>query len=336
MPPKGPLEAHELALLDGWIGAGAPEGDDPSCAEQGGAGLALEPIAAWPPPEGCDAIYTILAHGDTLDSPYMVPPGIETHPQISVDAPWQDETVQAIAFRPLTDNKKVLHHWILYSSQGAFLNGWAPGDDARTPMPPDVGMELPKGLRSMRLDMHYNSLGVSEPEADRSGLEVCVVKGENLRKHSAAVTMGLTSIRFPLAPANTQNFEATGVCNVVGSTPVHLMTASPHSHTYAVRHKFSVKKKSGQEIVMLDRPFVFGEQKSYALEPEVIVEEGDTITTTCVYTNNTNQAVSFGEDTGNEMCFNFAAYWPKGALICGAGGLFGGGAGGLFGGLLAP
>jgi hypothetical protein len=121
------------------------------------------------------------------------------------------------------------------------------------------------------------------------------------------------------------------------------MSAGPHSHTYAVGHRFTVTKKSGEEIVMLDRPFQFGEQKSYSLKPEVILETGDTVTTTCIYTNTTNKSISFGENTGDEMCFNFASYYPKDALSCGGGligglgGLLGGGgtggAGGFLGGL---
>ncbi|HEX6243164.1 MAG TPA: hypothetical protein VFZ61_19760 [Polyangiales bacterium] len=330
MPPANDLSAQQLAVLDAWIAAGAPASEEQDCPTQPSS-LAQDPEDVWPPPEGCDEIYTITAHGEAPDQPYVVAPGEETHPQIILDAPWGDEPVQAIAFHPRTDNKRVLHHWILYSNGAvsAFLTGWAPGDDARTPLPPDVGMEMPTGAGSLRLDMHYNSLTASAPEADRSGLDVCVVKGANLREHAAAVTMNLNALRFPLVPANAVRHEATGECRVTGSTPVHLLTASPHSHTYAVGHRFSVKKASGEEIVLLDRPFTFGEQKSYGLSPEVIVQEGDTITTTCVYSNPTNRSINFGENTDDEMCFNFATYWPKGALVCS---LFGGG--GLLGGLL--
>jgi mono/diheme cytochrome c family protein len=346
MPPSGALASDELKLIDAWIAAEAPAGDDPSCTQAANAGTKLEePSDVWPPPEGCDEIYKISAHGTTADEPYMVEPGIEVHPQIAVDAPWGDEDVQAIAFHPVSDNKKILHHWILYANQGvaAFLTGWAPGDDKRSPMPSDVGMDMPKGKNALRLDMHYNSLTADGREGDQSGVEICVVKGANIRKNHAAVTMSFTAFKFPLAPANTANYEATGVCNVTATEPVHLMSAGPHSHTYAVGHRFTVTKKSGEQIVMLDRPFQFGEQKSYTLKPEVILETGDTVTTTCIYTNTTNKSINFGENTGDEMCFNFASYYPKDALSCGGGGLLGGllsgggaGAGGLLGGLLGP
>jgi hypothetical protein len=125
-----------------------------------------------------------------------------------------------------------------------------------------------------------------------------------------------------LAPANRQNYESTGTCSVSTTQPVHLLTASPHAHKYATRMKFRVKKRDGSEVIMHDHQFTFGEQGSYPLEPEVVVESGDTIYTTCVYSNDTNKNITFGESTTNEMCFNFAVYYPKGALSCG--GLLGG------------
>ena len=76
-----------------------------------------------------------------------------------------------------------------------------------------------------------------------------------------------------------------------------------------------------QEIVMHDQPFKFGEQGSYGLDPPVMITAGDTVTTTCTFDNDTSRNITFGESTENEMCFNFASYYPKGALICGLGGL---------------
>jgi hypothetical protein len=85
--------------------------------------------------------------------------------------------------------------------------------------------------------------------------------------------------------------------------------------------KFTVTKKGGGEIVMHDKDFAFGEQGTYPLEGgEVLLETGDVVKTTCYYTNDTSKNITFGESTTNEMCFNFALYWPKGALSCGGGG----------------
>jgi hypothetical protein len=328
MPPKTPLTATELAAVDAWIAGGA-KGNDQACTS--GATTPTATADVWPPKE-CDDVYKIVAHGSAKDSPFMVQANAETHPQINVDAPWGTESVQAIAFHPITDNKKVLHHWILYANGGGFLTGWAPGDDERSPFPKDVGMDMPTGPGSLRLDMHYFNTGNSKSEPDMSGLEICVVKGANKRKYSAAVTMGLMSIGGAggLAPANTENHDATSTCTVQAKEPVHIMTASPHAHKYATHMKFSVKHKDGTVQVMHDMPFQFGEQGSYALDPEVIVNTGDVITTTCTFTNKTNKNITFGESTESEMCFNFAVYYPKGAFSCGGFGGGGIGAGGLF------
>ncbi|HEY6877031.1 MAG TPA: hypothetical protein VI299_03390, partial [Polyangiales bacterium] len=172
------------------------------------------------------------------------------------------------------------------------------------------------GTRSLRLDMHYfNTMG-TQAEPDKSGLEICVVKGEHLRPKAAAVMTNFASFGPVLAPAGANNKPITGTCNVKTTTPVTLMTSGPHAHTTAVHMKFTVKKKSGQEIVLHDADFSFNEQRTYDLEPQVVLETGDTVYTTCSYTNPTTRNITFGESTTNEMCFNFASYWPAGALTC--------------------
>lgn len=322
MPPGTQLPADDVATIKAWAAAGAKAGADTTCAGAGGATGGTQADATWPLPE-CDEVYKIVSHGSGgASSPYMVPAGQEIHPQVGWDAPWGNEEVQAIAFKSITDNPKVLHHWILYSKSGAFLTGWAPGEDGIKKWPDDVGMSLPSGAGSLRLDMHYFNLKGTTTEPDNSGVEVCVVKKEHFRKNAAAVTGRLAG--FPVIPANSTNVDITSQCKFSGSTPVTLLTASPHAHTYARHMKFTVKKKSGEEIVMHDMPFMFGEQHSYPLDPPVVVEAGDVITTTCTYTNTTNRTVTAGESTTDEMCFNFAVYYPAGKFSCGGGGFIGG------------
>ena len=310
MPPQQKLTTVELAGIDAWIAAGAPAGDDPTC---GGAAVQQPPATSdWP--TNCDATYTILAHGTSgANSPFPVPAGQELHPNITIPAPWGSEAMQGIAFRPITDNPKVLHHWILYGPKREFLTGWAPGKDA-TPLPPDVGMNLAGG--NLTLNLHYNNLLGTQDEQDRSGVEICVLKQANFRKNTAAVHTGFSQLSINI-PAHAQNFDVTGSCTVTASTPVTVISASPHAHKLANHMKFTVQKASGETIVMHNAAFDFNEQQSYALDPTVQLVTGDQVTTTCTYDNPTNQSVRFGENTENEMCFNFAAYYPMGALKCG-------------------
>jgi Copper type II ascorbate-dependent monooxygenase, C-terminal domain/Cytochrome c len=342
MPPTGGLTATEIQAVEAWIQGGAQSGADSTCAVAGGGTTGGGASSADEWPSDCDGTYKILAHDTTnANMPYRMPRGTETHPGFTFDAPWGSDQVQAIAMRPVTDNKAVLHHWILYQNSGtrAFLTGWAPGQDAsKRKMRPDVGMYLPSGPKSLYLDMHYNSLQASKEELDRSGVEICVVKKPKFRPNTATVYMGFVGFGFPMVPANASNYNLTATCTVSGSTPVHLLTASPHAHKLAVHMKFTARV-GGRDIVMHDAPFDFNEQTSHPLDEDVVLNAGDTVTTTCTFTNPTNRDIQFSENTDGEMCFNFAVYYPMGALSCGGlGGLLGGGggtgAGGFLGGLL--
>lgn len=328
MPPSGSLGPSDLAAIKSWIAAGAPEGENPTCTgtsadPAAGSGAITDNNLPWPLPD-CDATYKIVSHGPGgPDDPFIVPAHQEIHPQVNWDAPWGDEQVQAIGIKSITDNSKVLHHWILYAQGGGFLVGWAPGEDGIKPMADDIGENMPSGRGSLRLDMHYFNTNGDTDEPDNSGVEICVVKKEHFRKNAASVTMQLAGL--PVIPPNSVNFDVTGKCTVSGNSPVTLLSAAPHGHTYARHMKFTVKRATGEEIVMLDQPFMFGEQHSYALDPPIVVKKGDVITTTCTYTNTTNKTVTLGESTTDEMCFNFAMYYPANQLNCGLGGLLGGG-----------
>jgi mono/diheme cytochrome c family protein len=314
MPPQAKLTDAQLANIDAWVAKGAPSGPDPTCAAQGTPDVDDDD---WVWPTNCDATYKVLSHGATADSPHVVPATQETHPNVSVAAPWGNEQVQLIAWRAIVDNPRVLHHWILYGPSGEHIVGWSPGKKHNAPMPADVGMFLPSG--NLRLNMHYNNLMGSSNEPDRSGMEVCVLKGANRRPKTAATFTQFSQFAINL-PAHATDVNVTGTCNVTANQPVTLLSASPHAHRLAHHMKFTVQKASGESIVMLDADFNYEEQGSYELKMPVSLASGDKVITTCMFTNDTNSTVTFGENTEDEMCFNFAVYYPMGALSCGLGG----------------
>ncbi|MFM2417206.1 MAG: hypothetical protein RL385_1929, partial [Pseudomonadota bacterium] len=294
MPPGAPLPAAELAVLDAWIDSGATAGDDPTC---GGASAPTESVEEFKWPDICTEQYRykILAHGTTAKDPLMVPAGQETHPRVNFDAPWGSAEVQAIAMKPITDNAKVLHHWILYQTgTGAFITGWAPGKDKRLQLPDDVGMYLPSGTGAMYLDLHYFNATGTQSEPDNSGVEICAVPKAMAKKNTATVFMGFGANGLVMAPANTMSHRQTGTCKVVAREPVHVLTASPHAHNLAKGMDFRATV-GGKEIVMHEGPFDFNEQKMYRVPGgEVVLNTGDTVTTTCIFDNTTNRNVGFG------------------------------------------
>jgi hypothetical protein len=68
--------------------------------------------------------------------------------------------------------------------------------------------------------------------------------------------------------------------------------------------------RSGTQVPLVDaKAFDFNAQSGYPTDLEI--RPGDTIRTHCVWNNTTDSAVQFGENTGDEMCFDFAFYYPK-------------------------
>ena len=275
----------------------------------------------------CDEIYSLRAYDpNNKSAPFSVPAGSELNQNLSFAPPWGDETVQAIAFIPKTDNRKVVHHWGLYLDD-LYLTGWAPGGEDRPALPSDVGIELPKGAKAVKLNLHYfNKLGTTAA-LDQTGVDICVVKGAHLRPKTAALFTSFGSIGVGperlMVPASVKNHAVTSTCVIEGNQPVHLLTASPHAHERAV-HMTLTAKTGGKDVVLHDGSFSFNEQRAYTMPGgEVVLSPGDTVTTQCVYDNLTTKNIYFGESTQTEMCFIMVAYYPKGAFTCKGGGLFG-------------
>lgn len=335
------LTAPQMATLDNWVAAGAPAGADPTCASNiatvtggtggtpvageggtggeviatGGTGGTTSGEFAWP--EDCEEMHTFTAYaGSNKGTPANIAANSESHPQFYFDVPWTGE-VQALAFRSITDNSKVLHHWIMYGPGSGgfggdkFLVGWAPGKEEKTPLPADVGMYMPASGQ-LRLDIHYNNVGAgSVAETDASGVEVCVT--HTFRKYTAAV-MGLTG--DATAPAGqTKTNTSSCTAKVTGTEPLRILSVSPHMHKLGV-HAFLSQTSGGMERVLHDADFMFDNQQVYPLD-NVTVKNNDTLTTACTYTNPTNSTVTFGQNTSDEMCFNFITYYPMGAMTCG-------------------
>jgi hypothetical protein len=300
MPPQGEVSAADLALVDGWIAAGAPGSEAEMCASAPKPGVAVED---WP--ADCEEKYKLLAN-DGRGGKFSARTG-QYYQDFMFTPPWKGD-VQAVAFRAVVDNKRVLHHYILYQSTGAFLVGWSPGKIDHA-LPEDVGVYLP-ATGQMKMTVHYYNQGAgAKAEPDGSGVEICVTKKK--RAKTAAV---MPFAANPVVPANSPNVEIKSTCTVSSSAPATIITSSPHMHQLGVHAKFTVQRANGQLEVIHDKPFNFEEQTTSPIS--VTVNNGDKITTTCVYKNTTSRSVSFGTNTEDEMCFNFALYYPMCGMTC--------------------
>jgi mono/diheme cytochrome c family protein len=304
MPPVSSerLTSQQLAALDAWLKAGAPNG---TCETPDEAPTTTEEFK-WP--AECEQFYKIQAHQN--GGKYTVPANREMNVEIDIPVPWAGKIsgeVQALAIRPITNNKRVVHHWILYHGLLDFITSWSPGKQAET-FPKDVGVYMPTD-GNFRLNMHYYNVGNNKAEEDDSGLEVCLTT--KLRPKTATTNM-FGPFLFSISGFGKTVIEST--CTQLGFEPVHIITSSPHMHSYGVAAKFEIIRADGKVEVLDDTPFNWEDQKIKPID--VVLNTGDQVKTTCIYENNSGLPVSFGQSSADEMCFNFSRYYPMDALTC--------------------
>jgi mono/diheme cytochrome c family protein len=305
MPPVGndALSSQQLAALDAWLDAGAPNGTCDTPDQQ-----APTPAEEFKWPAECEEFYKIQAHQN--GRPYTVAANVESNVEIEIPVPWAGKgagPVQALAIKPLTNNKRVVHHWILYHGLLDFITSWSPGKQPET-FPSDVGVYMPTD-GSFRLNMHYNNVGNDKVEQDDSGLEVCLTR--KLRPKTATTNM-FGPFLFSISGEGRTVIEST--CTQLGFEPVNIITSSPHMHSYGVAAKFEIIRADGTVEMLHDTPFNWEDQKIKPIE--AVLNTGDQVKTTCIYENTTGRTVSFGQSSADEMCFNFARYYPMDALTC--------------------
>jgi len=235
--------------------------------------------------------------------------------------------VTAVSMEPIIDNGPVLHHWLLFQVRtgpeafqdgthttilgthpgSELITGWAPGGDAIT-MPPGVGMEMPEPGGIFELEIHYYNPG-GAMKLDRSGVRLCVTS-EPVQNVATITWLGTENINVAPRAMGT----ATGTCRPLnaGGGDIHILRSVPHMHTIGTHMKTVINRKAGGTEILIDKPFKFDEQRSYATP--MVVRPGDTLTTTCTYNNTNAGPIGFGTVSELEMCYNFVIAYPARAL----------------------
>lgn len=323
--PTGPLTTAERATLLNWLDAGTPAGAGNCVTPYGMDGGAPPAPAAMDLP--CAPSHEFRAFGAAAGTPFPVPVANDHYQCFNFQSPFT-EPEQAIAWAPIIDDTRVVHHWILYAQQGTFpgpsgcdhntrtfLMGWAPGGGVAT-LPADVGLELPNPSGSwLSLEVHYNNKAQIRDARDRSGVAICTTKAPRA-KEAGILTLG--NRRLVIPPGATGH-PVTGECAPTATAllaePLHVLGSGPHMHQLGVSFKTEIER-AGQVTTLVDVPrWDFASQQFYWNDPEkMLIRPGDSVRTTCVYNNPTNQTIRFGERTQDEMCLNFVMVYPISAV----------------------
>jgi hypothetical protein len=307
-PPNPPLDAADLATLDGWVSSGAPAGQAcgaPSAPDSGVAPLPctpdthVAPQSAWTMPAGVDEMYVC----------YGFDPNVSAKRQI-------------IAMAPHLDNTQILHHVTLLESDTAvspvpapcllggsptwrIVFGWAPGASSFE-LPPEAGFPE-DSTTNLVVQLHYVNPNQLTGMTDSTGFDLCTT--DQLRPNDADV-MAFGTVDISIAP----HAVVTDTCNVLvpwwGDT-THLFAAFPHMHEIGTSISTTAFPGDGGAPVDLgSQPhWNFGEQSWIPIDD--VLAPGDTVETRCSWTNSTNDTVTFGEESYNEMCYSFTMYYPK-------------------------
>jgi hypothetical protein len=304
--PNPRLAAAELATIDAWVAGGAPTSDEACRGEPP------------PPPQK-----QLSCKPDTFirpASPFTMPAGsTDVYVCYGFDVT-SAQKKHVIGFGPKIDNTKIVHHVSLFQADEAYSTtpqecdlmdaatwraqgGWAPGGDPLEP-PPEAGFPQ-QGTTHYVLQIHYNdSSGKNAGQVDGTGYDLCTTT--QLRPNDADV-MAFGGLDITLPPHATTEITCDYKLDMADN--VHIFASLPHMHrlgkaisTYVV--------SGGQNVKVVDQPaFDFNAQVSYSTSAQMT--SSDIARTRCVFNNDTDHTVEYGENTRDEMCFNFAFYYPR-------------------------
>ena len=189
----------------------------------------------------------------------------------------------------------------------AGMGGWAPGQLAQQ-LPQGYGWLLPKDA-AVVLQVHYHRDGRVEKDRTQIGLYFAK-KADGMKPYKGGAIAG----QFLAIPADNDHFVVKGSAGVVQDCELH--TIMPHMHLLGRQIKVTLKPANGSPIQVLLNidDWDYNWQETYFLKAPLKLKAGDTLEVEAVYDNsdknpnNPNhppRAVTFGEQTTNEMCFAF-------------------------------
>jgi hypothetical protein len=179
-----------------------------------------------------------------------------------------------------------------------YLYAWAPGQSALEF--PEGGLRVSPGERFV-VQIHYNNSARRDGLRDSSGVRLYL--GPTTGPEYGMIAIGPTD--FSLPPR--ERTPVSSRCTVPAETT--LLAGMPHMHRRGSEFTQSIRRASGTRTPLVSLSgWSFETQLFYSL-PERLAP-GDVIETTCVFENESDATVRSGEDTEDEMCFNFLYATP--------------------------
>ncbi len=317
MPPQpyARLDASELATLDAWIAAGAPSGNGTCAAGDGGVvrGTDGGPIVSACVPDlrvAPSAPYKMVTTEEYACYGFDVPAGTRHVTEIRVHV----------------DNPKIVHHILLLkapaSSSGTPV-ACNPGPSFAAPMiyawsqgglplvlPAEAGFRQDASTHYL-VQVHYNNAANVTNPTDATGFDLCTTS--TLRKYDAdVVAFGTQAISVP--PHATTDLKS---CYTVPDAfdGRRFFGAFPHMHQIGKSISTTLLRQGGGAPIDMGTEAAWDFKNQPWISIDAVIHKGDVVKTNCVWNNTTSLSVQFGQNSENEMCYSFSAYYPAAPSI---------------------
>lgn len=228
------------------------------------------------------------------------------------------------------DNAEVVHHVVVYKAPGElraefealdeadegagytcyggpglvddasaeWLGAWAPGGVSGD-LPEGTGVWVEEG-EVVILQMHYNT-SAAGPQPDQSQVSF---KVDDSVDHPGVIQpwadpswLGSERMEIPAGSSATHDFSYTFGDDYL------VWTAALHMHTLGERAELRIDRGDGSEACMLRiEDWDFHWQRTYRFTEAKPIADGDAVSVECSWDNPGEEAVYWGEGTGDEMC----------------------------------
>ncbi len=311
-PPNARLSQPERDVLASWVSAGTPAAGpgDESCT--GGT---------KPPDPGVACTPDLpIAPATPFEMPAKAG---DEYVCFGVDVTRPNPT-HVVGFAPRIDNATIVHHIVMFESETSYpstpqvcdsgtslqwrmVMAWAPGGKGLT-MPPEAGFPIKtSGATHYVVQMHYSNPQGLAGQKDSSGFDLCT----SAPRPNEADVLAFGTQKIDIPP-NTATFPKTCQVKVPSQLAgLHLLASMPHMHKLGTSMTTMLTPAGGGADVDLGTTKAFSFDSQAWLPVDAVTKTNDVIKTTCTWSNPTNQTVSYGEKTSDEMCYSFTVYWPK-------------------------
>ncbi|HKF42849.1 MAG TPA: ascorbate-dependent monooxygenase [Thermoanaerobaculia bacterium] len=319
------LSSSDLGTITKWVLSGAPEGDPkdlpapltfPSTWTLGTPDLALAMPESFKPNfnQGdvyrCFVLPTNLTEDRFVRAVEILPGarGMVHHVILFLDTSGKAKAL---------DDADPLPGYSCFGGPGFDLNalaptlgGWAPGNQPSF-LADGMGMSLPKGA-AVVMQVHYsahNGIGAS----DQSSVGIYFTKAPVNKR---VLVAPLINQQFTI-PAGAADYEVTASIPFL-PFDAHLIQVTPHMHLLGKKMSMSATMPDGSKVCLAEVPdWDFNWQATYTYKNQIAAPLATGLFLSARYDNSDNniknpnsppKAVSWGENTTDEMCIGFLSF----------------------------